>query len=242
MKKWLMTGAALLMATSMAFAGDPFGINLSWDACGTNGSGVKTFACDANSGTALMLIGSFVPPTGINEFLGITAQVDVTVGTQLPDWWKHGTGYCRGTTGLETSFDFSTDVGCLDFYLGQASGGTGYDVGYASPSRARLRIDADVPFANRGPLVAGEQYFAFKLNFLLDKTTGSGACTGCLNEACIVFNSLTLRQPAEVLNDFVMTTEEDQNWVTYQSVSILDCPSNTPTRNRTWGQVKSLYR
>ncbi len=243
MKKWLMSGAALLMAASIASAGDPSGINLSWDDCGTTGANTKTFACDANAGAPLVLVGSFTPPANVNAFLGIDAQIDITVGTQLPDWWKHGGGSCRTTTGLAASFDFTSGpFTCIDFFGGQAAGGFAYDSEYGAPNRARFRMQAAIPTGTEGPLTVGTQYYAFKANILKSKTTGGGSCAGCLNEACIVFNSIQLFQPLEANNDPFITAEEDQNWVTYQSISILDCPANTPTRNKTWGQVKALYR
>ncbi len=243
MKQLLMSGAALLMAASIASAGDPSGINLSWDDCGPAGTSTKSFACDVNTGAPLVLVASFTPPANINEFLGIAAQIDITVGTQVPDWWKHGSSFCRGTTGLATSFDFTSGpFTCTDFFGGQAAGGFAYEAEFSSPNRARFRIQAAIPVDNKGPISVGTQYYAFKANILKSKTTGGGSCAGCLSEACIVFNSLQLFQPLEANNDPIITAEEDQNWVTYQSLSILDCPANTPTRNRTWGQVKSLYR
>jgi len=243
MKKWLMTGAALLMAASIASAGDPSGINLSWDDCGISGASTTSFACDVNTGAPLTLVGSFTPPANINQFLGIAAQIDITVGTQLPDWWKHGSALCRGTTGLATSFDFTSGpFTCTDVFAGQAAGGFAYDAEFSSPSRARMRIQAAIPAGTEGPVIVGTQYYAFKANILKSKTLGGGSCAGCISEACIVFNSIQLFQPLAAANDPIITTEEDRNWVTYQNLAILDCPASTPTRNTTWGRVKSLYR
>ena len=81
------------------------GINLSWDDCGTAGQASRNFACDLNTGSPFTMIGSFVPPAGINYFLGISADLTVQSSTaSLPDWWKFGTVQCRGTTGLVTNF------------------------------------------------------------------------------------------------------------------------------------------
>ena len=170
MKKWLMAGAALLMASSIASAGDPSGINLSWNDCGLSGVSTLSFACNVNTGAPLTIVGSFAPPANVNEFLGIDAQIDITVGTQLPDWWKHGAGGCRGATGLSTSFDFTSGpFTCTDFFAGQAAGGTAYDAEFGSPNRGRLRIQAAVPPANQGPVTVGTQYYAFKVNLLKAK-------------------------------------------------------------------------
>ena len=68
------------------------GINLSWDDCGTYGVENKSFACNTNTGSPAVMIGSFVAPPGINEFLGVSTRLTISTVGPLPDWWKHGTG------------------------------------------------------------------------------------------------------------------------------------------------------
>src|SRR5262245_1949996 len=82
------------------------GINLSWDDCGFNGLANKVFACNNNVGAPFTMIGSFIPPAGINEYIGMEAVLTVQSSTStLPDWWRHGLGQCRGSTALNTIFD-----------------------------------------------------------------------------------------------------------------------------------------
>ena len=239
-KTLLIAGAMVVVGAATASAA---GINLSWVDCGTFGTQNATFACNVNTGSN-SAVGSFDPPS-IPEFLGISAQLDITTATAtVPDWWAHGTGQCRGTTGLATNFDFTANSNCLDFYVGQAAGGFAYDVGYGTPNRARFRIQCAVPFDNRGPVDAGTEYYAFKANFLRAKTTGTGACTGCTESACIVLNEIQLFQPPEQNNDPIITNPLTRNWVTWQSPpeGPPGCPLSTPTQGKSWGQVKSLYR
>jgi hypothetical protein len=59
-----------------------------------------------------------------------------------------------------------------------------------------------------------------------------------------VFNSILLTQPAGQ-GDQTVSNTLDRNWVQWQAgaASIAGgCPQATPTQNRTWGSVKSLYR
>src|SRR5437899_4981080 len=63
--------AALVLARFAAAAG----IDLSWDDCGAAGAQLKTFACNTNSGSSFDLVGSFVPPSGINQLLGMSAEL-----------------------------------------------------------------------------------------------------------------------------------------------------------------------
>src|SRR5688572_11021174 len=96
-KSFLLTGAMLALSASLAVAQ---GINLSFVDCGLAGNRFATSTCNSNIGAPEIVVGSFVPPAGLTEFLGLNAQVDVTTAGALPDWWKHGATSCRGTGGL----------------------------------------------------------------------------------------------------------------------------------------------
>lgn len=205
-KSIFIAGAMLVLGVSAASAA---GINLSWTDCGAAGTPTTTFLCNSNTGLNT-LIGSFVPPAGIDQFLGLSGQIDITVGTNpltpLPAWWQHGGAGCRGTTGLSTSFDFTGGpFSCADFFGGQAAGGFAYDIGFGTQlNRARLRITCAVPFDNRGPVDPATEYYAVKVNLLHAKTVGApptGCNTGCSDPACIVLNEIQLFQPPESLND-----------------------------------------
>ena len=242
MRKLLMIGAVMLLSAGQASAA---GINLSWNDCGTTGVGTLAFACNTNAGAPLSLVASFVPPANVNSFLGISAQIDINTGTALPDWWKHGTGLtdCRGTTGLATSFDFTSGpFTCVDFYAGQAAGGFAYQAAFLTSNRARFRIQCAVPIDNKGPVDSATEYYAFKANMLKSKTTGAGSCAGCTQEACIVLNTIQLYQDPSAGNDPEISAAQNQNYVTWQSATIANCPQSTPTRSTTWSKVKSLYR
>src|SRR5439155_23888714 len=146
----LLPAALLVLCADVASA---TGINLSWNDCGLAGTQTQTFACNANTG-ANILVASFVPPPNVNEFVGLSSEIDISTGqATLPDWWKHGTSECRGTTGLSVSFDFTSGpFSCADFYSESAAGGFAYDVGFEGPDRARLRIQGAVPFESRAPV------------------------------------------------------------------------------------------
>ena len=205
------------------------GINLSWDDCGPAGTSNKNFACDVSTGAPFTAVGSFMPATLLPEFLG--ASIDIRIeaeGSELPDWWKHGTGECRGTTGLATNFDFTTGpFTCADFNVGQAAGGFAYDVGFGGPNRARLRIQYAVPFENRSEVLTGVEYYAFKVNFLRSKTTGTGACSGCGAALCIRLVEIQLFQPPDQLNDPRYFDPINNSVVSWQSPTV-NCALATP--------------
>jgi hypothetical protein len=238
MKTILAAGVALLLHAGVASA---TGINLSWDDCGTAGLATKAFECNTNTGSALSLVASFVPPPNVQKLLGIAAQLDINTGTALPEWWKLGSGGCRGATSLSTSFDFTAGpTSCQDFYFGQAAGAYLYDIATPTPSRARMKIQSAIAF--NSPTDSTLEYYAFRVNISKTRTLGGGSCAGCLLEACIVLNSIQLFQTPESNFDPEITTATERNYVTWQSATIADCPQGTPVRSSTWGQLKSLYR
>src|SRR5438552_18447811 len=190
----LIAGVLLVLGASMASAG---GINLSWNDCGAAGTANQTFACNVTTGAPFTAVASFIAPHPLPQFVGLASQVDVTTDqATLPDWWAHGTGFCRGTTGMSVSFDFTSGpFSCTDFWAGQAAGGFAYDVGFGSPDRARMRIQCAIPFGTQAPVDPSSEYVAYRVTITRAKATGTGSCAGCSNPACIVLNEIQLFQP-----------------------------------------------
>ena len=73
MKKTLVLAGSMLAL--MATIASAQGVNLAWDDCGTNGSPTLSSLCTSNSGVPYTMIASFLPPAGVNRFVGISAQV-----------------------------------------------------------------------------------------------------------------------------------------------------------------------
>ena len=117
-----------------------------------------------------------------------------------------------------------------------------YTPGFGGPNRARVRTACAV---NGTTLVNGvDEYYIQRILITNARSTGVGACSGCQDGACIVLNSTLLTQPAGV-GDYLLTNPLNRNWVQWQGGAgdvPGGCPAATPTQNRTWGAVKSLYR
>src|SRR5204862_7430735 len=135
---------AALLTVFAAPSATADGINLSWDNCGAAGIQTKTFACNTNLATPFDLVGSFTPPAGINQLLGMSADLNVG-STSLPDWWKHGVGECRGTTNLSSDFSFTSGA-CTDFWADRAAGGYVYALGGNGPNTAKLAVQCAIPY------------------------------------------------------------------------------------------------
>lgn len=239
--------AAILAVAAFPSPARGQAINLSWDDCGANGAALRAFACDTNLGLNT-LVGSFVPGAFVDSMTAMQAVIDVQVQEpNLPDWWGLGAGFCRPAS-LLSSFDFTSGpFSCADYWQGGALGG-----GRATPAFNRLRIEvaAALPLHDSRVMDLDDntEVYAFKVNINNAKSTGDGACTGCDVGACIVINhievgTITEGQPLT----FFLSLPGDRFYVTWQCPGfvstvgcLLDC--TTPTRNRTWGQVKQLYR
>ena len=245
-KTLLIAGALLCLGVSMASAQG--GINLSWTDCGTFGTLQRNFACNSNTGGNTM-VGSAISPVVINQCVAMTTVLDLqTNQAALTPWWNFDGAGCRATpSALTGNFDFTgSTFSCNDIWAGNATGGSNYISGFgAVPNRGRIRLVCAVV----NPVVVDnstENYY-FKASFSNAKTTGTGSCAGCTDGACIVLNSLELdQQPGVEGGNTIITNPLDSQYVLWQaggnSVTPGGCPQATPTKNATWGSVKSLYR
>ncbi len=240
--------AAMLLAASSAVAG---GVNLAWTRCFGEGSGTanRAFACNTNTGTHT-LVNSFILNADLVEVSGIELVMDfLSQASPLPEWWnmREATS-CRPISLNATASANLADVVCVDWAQGQAVGGIGsyntelgsIDGGLATQHR-RLKAVFSVPVAARQNLVANTEYFSCNVNINSFKTVGSPACAGCSEPVCVVLNSINVATATAANNIFLgNASAAGSNIVTWQGVGP-NCLL-VPTRNTTWGAVKSLYR
>jgi len=220
------------------------GINLSWGDCGAAGVQNKTFACTTNSLTGAIMVASVVAPQALDQLNGEESVMTLqTNQATLSPWWQIATGGCRGTTAASVSFDFTGGpFTCTDPWSGGGAGGMNAQPGFDGPNRERIRTIGAIPGSTA--IDGTTEYYVFKITLLGAKTTGTGSCAGCDDGACIVLDMIRLTQPLGV-GDFDVYTTLNRSFVQWQpgASSISGgCPAATPTQNKTWGSVKSLYR
>jgi len=246
-KTLLIAGALLCLGVSMASAQG--GINLSWNDCGVAGVHQKTSLCTSNTAAPSIMVGSGVPNLPIDLMVAMAAVLDLqTNQAALTPWWNMDTAPappgCR-TGSMSASFDFTSGpFTCGDIWSGGATGGSNYISGFGALNRGRIRLVCAVP----APIAVDnstENYY-FKVTINNAKTVGATGCVGCLDGACIVFNSLELDQnPGVPGGNQTISNPIGSQFIVWQSGggSIAGgCPQATPTQNKTWGSVKSLYR
>ncbi len=242
--------AAMLFVASVASA---TGVKLAWTNCAGEGTGLsnKTSACAVNTGTNI-LVCSFVLGADLATVSGNEIVVDFLAQTAtMPAWWDmKDVGTCRASSLGFNTIANAGDVVCVDWAAGQSSGGIGaYNNSSTDtavpvalrPQWRRLKIALAVPQSGLQDLVSATEYFACNITVNNLKSTGAGACAGCTEPICVVFNSLKATTPTPV-NDVTLGAGDSPgaNIVTWQGTGP-NCLA-VPTKNATWGAVKALYR
>jgi hypothetical protein len=235
-KALLISGALLALTSSTALAG---GVNFAWTEC-LSGGGVsnRTFACNTNTGTNVA-IGSFMLTQPMADFVSVEVVVDLQAqDPALPAWWTFSpaVGNCRGSV-LSMTFDFSVLAGgCADPFGQPATG----SLANYSPNGNRARalgvaaIDAGAPAA----VSDATEYYGVRMAITNAKTAGAGNCAGCNIPVALVLNSINaVGLTGNEFNGNVIAS----NCITWQSATAGTCAA-TPTQNKTWGAIKSIYR
>ena len=246
--KRLITLAATFLVLGASSAMAQSGLTMYWDNCSDGGANQKTFACAVNTGSDIFYV-SVVIPSSMPSFAASSAIIDMTFeDAGIPAWWQTLGGQCRANA-IGMTFDplnFTTN--CGDVWQGSANLSVfqpqqGTNVQGHGANTLRLNSGAAIPAGSEIALTAdGSELVVGKVTITHSKTVGTGACAGCTTPVCIVLNECKLQQPAGV-GDFTVLNEAagKTRSLTFNGTPA-NCPTNTPTQNRTWGAVKSLYR
>jgi len=238
MKKTLLMAGALLALTA-GVASAQSGLNLSWTDCGAAGAASRTYACTSNTGSGTMY-GSVVIGQAMPDLRAHEGVFDIqTNQAALSPWWTFvAPGNCRLASHLAGN---STACASAASPWENASVVTSnITQGFNGPNRLRFRT---VVGMNPGIAVpdGSVEYFCTTVILSNARSTGLGACAGCLDGACIVFNSSKM---AGLQSEYTISGPIERDFVTFQAGGGLggQCPGVTPTKSSTWGSVKSLYR
>jgi hypothetical protein len=228
----LLCTLALLAGLLAVGRASASGINLSWNDCGTYGVGGKSSPCTVNN-----VVGSFVPPPGINALVAMEATLDVqTSSPVLPNWWQlNKTNGCR-TSSLTSQFSFETLSSCSDYWQGQALGIMDFRQSDRGANRGMLRLVCAIGENDGRSVDSGTEYYAFQVVINNARSSGGDACSGCMTPACIILNSIELDEFGSSQAQ-ILTNPVNRSMVTWQGG---ECQGGV--RNRTFGQIKSIYR
>ena len=251
----LALGLVLLPSASSVRAA---GLNLAWDKCLSEGGGIaKTFDCGSNQGYA-DIVGSFIPSQPHPRFVAFEVKLDVQSQTRtLPAWWQlYNSGSCRESA-YEVVFNFRDlpKSSCDDPFEAAVFGGVGcyatsgnpQPPGFqAGPNTARMVMGAALMYSKN--LSPGMEYYAFRLRLQYESSSGGGACEGCSTPVCLTLSEVVVYDESaeppsgQVSHESapeIISQQSQNSRISWQDNGI-NCQS--AVKNKTWGQLKSLYR
>jgi hypothetical protein len=131
----------------------------------------------------------------------------------------------------------------LDYWQGGAIGAISQDAPVGN--RAKIKGVFALPAGDSRitGILEGTEVYSFKAVINNAKTTGLGACAGCLTGVCVVLQSIKLNQPVGTPggSKFVYNPAS-RSYATWQGGIGADCYAATPAKNVTWGKIKAQYR
>lgn len=247
MTRLLLCACLLSLAPpSLAEAG---GINLSWNDCGLAGVRNQNFLCNTNAGVPFVLFASFDPNADMADCVSNKWLIDLqSAGATLPPWWSlrgsdDPTGRCRDASlVLNTNFA-AGPFACADPWGGAIlEQGSSYTIGFSGANTARITGAQSLNVLAPTAVSAGTEYYSFALIINRTKTVGTDSCAGCSEPVCFVLQEIAVIGLSSIQR---LTNPRDRNFVIWQreDFALRCCPPDcVPTLNRTWGQVKSIYR
>jgi len=203
---------------------------------------VQTFACASNTSPAnWRMTSSFKLDAGVPDYINFNTYIQgISETGAIPDFWKISIpADCRGS--VSNVWIHAVPGGsCVDPFDGGASGGGGY--GYLIPG-VQIQIEAVYTVAAGVPLDPDVEYYLSTFTVKNGKTVGTAACAGCqtgmvfgLQEALVGLQSGPVIRLAEAYDGGNQCLIWQHAWTGQP------CNAPVPSRNTTWGQVKSLYR
>ena len=244
--------AALIAALAAPGLSRAAGINLFWNDCGlgATAASTRTFACNTNDGFHVLTV-SFMSPLSIPDVNGLAAIIDLSADEcPMKSWWEFkNLGSCRQTALSVTSALLQGQGACADPWQGQ---GLAVFSAYVMPynsnlRRSRILASVALPTTFATAIDADTEYYGLNLVIRNQRTVGPGACAGCGEPVCLSLQEVMLTSSNS--GDMRISNPLQDNFAGWQGKTrcpCVDCPPDapcvTPTINRTWAQLKTVYR
>jgi hypothetical protein len=264
MKKLLVLCAGLMLVASVASAQitRPVGkgLQLAWTSCANTAGAVQDYAftCDGSVHNLNGTLSVDASTPGVVAMDGILDYLFQTPTT--PAFWQFQGGGCNETGIVIIDAKPSTGCGALTLNTNTlcGTGGGGCDAfitAYAFGSsigfpenRARMLIALARSSTSPVTLAASAAqaaHFVFQLQFFEDNASEiGGACDGCLTGTSVTWNSAILYNTAATTGGEGIAADvrsSDPGSIPNSFSNCSGCQT-VPTKNRSWGQLKSLYR
>ena len=252
--RWMRWLVSLVLLCACPPAAVACGLSLSWNDCalGATAAASKAFACNTNDGYHVLTV-SFDHYTDIPDVTGLYVFVDlVSESCPMPSWWEfRNSGSCRLAGLSATALMLPWQTACADPWQGQGSAAISgyYNPVQSSHRHSRIVASVVVPAGFSVPIVAGTEYYGVNLLIRNQQTVGAGACAGCTIAVCLVIAEVALTSIDS--GETRITSPGTSALASWQPSGNFPCVCShcdppaictTPVVNRTWGQIKSLYR
>jgi len=265
MKKLLALCAGTMLLATAAMAGPGDGLHISWINCPNvvGATPTEVFLCDG--GQVHNLNGTFSLAASTPGVIAVDGIVDLlfNASPDTPPFWQFQSGGCNETGIIISGGKPSAGCGTAlqNSNLMCAAGGgscssliTAYAFGSSINFPAnRARLLFTLARASTAPVTLGattgtNAHFAFTLTFFEDNAVGLGGadCVGCQAKAGITWNWLTIYNntpgvAGEAIAGTISSTDSGSANASVGANCTIDCVA-VAAKNRTWGQLKSLYR
>jgi hypothetical protein len=250
MKKVLILCAAMTLAASSAFALG--GIDISFNACpGNSGAIGDVIPIDCASGAGLTLLGTWGPAENITDLVALDGIMDLYVATGLDAatfWDSDPTGCNAGTVITNQARPAAGCATPTAYTASWSPAGSGTAVANFYPDGVRnhtIRLSFTCYRPSLLSVVAGQKLFGLQVFF--DGTNAAeagGSCAGCGDAVSFAWNEATPGSASGV-NAPAHLTSPTGNFPGFSNCTGISAAPNcaaVPTKKRTWGQLKSLYR
>lgn len=236
----LLAAAGVFLSPRPAAADEA--IWLRWNDCAQDGQQSLAYNCALPTFSRSLYVAA-CPAESLTQVVATSLVFDVVAdAATLPDWWRLAPGECRAGK-LAADTDYAATGACADAWGG--AGGAliqsyGARVG-GGPNQMRFVATAGVP-ANAAVTLPGGSPRALARVFLYLTDSATSPCAGCAVGACLVLNSVEIiRLPGAPGGDVTLSqpAEAGSNFAIWRSGAA--CVT-VPARNRSWGQIKALYR
>jgi hypothetical protein len=254
MKRSLVACSGLLTLTLVASSAFAVGNTINWGGClGSGAASNQVFDCVGPGGPYNLVLE--LQPPALAGWFAVDIDLDLQVATPgLDSFWHMNESGCN-STGLSISAARNTvpNTGCLANFTGSTGASvssliTAYGDGYGGANRAKILVTVARSASSPIAAVAGSNYYLSHLTFSLDNASeAGGTCVGCTYAAAILYQSTVMYSVAGAggLGSEAVPIEIDGPGLGTNCAAINGgsgmCAA-TPTVNKTWGQLKSLYR
>jgi hypothetical protein len=249
MKKLLWLCALLVPATAFASTGSE-GIDINWNDCNPTGVPHKNFLCTGVTNQNYVLHMQVKTKEDLPSFVGIAIFLDLqseAPGNLKPFWHYQSLGCQRQGGAIPNGIAMSDvlplagDCSSLpDPWSGDGTGGfegiAAYGVDFYGPGNGHFVLG--VAHSGSFPITGGVNYWIAQLTF---NNRNRNICAGCSDQAVIVANLASLESNDGHRTVNLGFADKSQNCVTINFGLQGTCQVD-PTRNTSWGQLKSLYR